>query len=157
MQPGGLLVGVTRYTFDKERHMLTSSFSRRAQYDEGKWELYDVTTTYFRNVGQGTKAYTEVINVPSEQWDIALKPELLNTVVMIPESLPISGLWSYIHYLKDQGLNNGRYWLAFWVKVLQPLVTAALVLMAISFIFGPLRSVTLGQQIGRASCRERVF
>lgn len=147
VQPGGLLVGVTRYTFDKERHMLTSSFSKRAQYDEGKWELYDVTTTYFRNVGQGIKAYTEVINVPSEQWDIALKPELLNTVVMIPESLPISGLWSYIHYLKDQGLNNGRYWLAFWVKVLQPLVTAALVLMAISFIFGPLRSVTLGQRV----------
>lgn len=147
VQPGGLLVGVTRYTFDKERHMLTSSFSRRAQYDEGKWELYDVTTTYFHNVGQGNKASTEVINVPSEQWDIALKPELLNTVVMIPEALPISGLWSYIHYLKDQGLNNGRYWLAFWVKVLQPVVTAALVLMAISFIFGPLRSVTLGQRV----------
>jgi len=68
-------------------------------------------------------------------------------VVMIPESLPISGLWGYIHYLKDQGLNNGRYWLAFWVKVLQPVVTAALVLMAISFIFGPLRSVTLGQRV----------
>ncbi|MBW4968814.1 hypothetical protein KZZ04_21020, partial [Pseudoalteromonas sp. CR1] len=63
--------------------MLTSSFSRRAQYDEGKWELYDVTTTYFHKVGQGNKASTEVINVPSEQWDIALKPELLNTVVMI--------------------------------------------------------------------------
>jgi len=31
--------------------------------------------------------------------------------------------------------------------VLQPVVTAALVLMAISFIFGPLRSVTLGQRV----------
>ena len=31
--------------------------------------------------------------------------------------------------------------------MLQPLVTAALVLMAISFIFGPLRSVTLGQRV----------
>lgn len=74
-------------------------------------------------------------------------PQLLNTVVMEPEALSISGLWQYIHYLADQGLNNNRYWLAFWTKVLQPLVTAALVLMAISFIFGPLRSVTLGQRI----------
>jgi lipopolysaccharide export system permease protein len=82
-----------------------------------------------------------------ERWDVALSPQLLNTVVMAPESLSISGLWGYIHYLADQGLNNGRYWLAFWVKVLQPLVTAALVLMAISFIFGPLRSVTLGQRV----------
>ncbi len=31
--------------------------------------------------------------------------------------------------------------------MLQPFVTVALVLMAISFIFGPLRSVTLGQRV----------
>jgi len=78
---------------------------------------------------------------------VQLKPELLSTVIMEPESLSITGLWQYTHYLAEQGLNNGRYWLAFWVKVLQPLVTAALVLMAISFIFGPLRSVTLGQRV----------
>ncbi|MBU5198756.1 LptF/LptG family permease, partial [Vibrio cholerae] len=95
------------------------------QYSGEQWQLSDVTTTHFRNVGQGTQSSTEVVNVPTEQWDIALKPELLNTVVMVPEALPISGLWSYIHYLKEQGLNNGRYWLAFWVKVLQPVVTAA--------------------------------
>ncbi|MEZ1376227.1 LptF/LptG family permease, partial [Enterobacter hormaechei] len=85
--------------------------------------------------------------LPTERWDAQLSPQLLNTVVMEPEALSISGLWQYIHYLADQGLNNNRYWLAFWTKVLQPLVTAALVLMAISFIFGPLRSVTLGQRI----------
>jgi lipopolysaccharide export system permease protein len=108
------------------------------------WQLSDVTTTLSHDPGSTEVVSAEVIN---ERWDVALSPQLLNTVVMAPESLSISGLWSYIHYLKDQGLNNGRYWLAFWVKVLQPLVTAALVLMAISFIFGPLRSVTLGQRV----------
>ena len=147
VQPGGLLIGVTRYTFDKERHMLTSSFIKRAQYSAEHWQFRDITTTYFRNVDQFSKSRTEVINVPTEQWGLELRPELLNTLVMIPESLSISGLWGYTHYLKAQGLNNGRYWLAFWVKVLQPVVTASLVLMAISFIFGPLRSVTLGQRV----------
>lgn len=141
VQPNGLLYGVTRYRFDDQRHMLSSSFARQARFEENYWQLTDVTTTYFR------EGRTEVINVPQERWDVALSPQLLNTVVMAPESLSISGLWGYIHYLADQGLNNGRYWLAFWVKVLQPLVTAALVLMAISFIFGPLRSVTLGQRV----------
>src|SRR5690606_9999562 len=37
--------------------------------------------------------------------------------------------------------------LAFWKKLLQPVTTAALVFVAISFIFGPLRSVTLGQRV----------
>ena len=141
VQPNGVLYGVTRYHFDKERHMLSASFSKRAEFDKDHWQLSDVTTTLFHEKS------TEVVTAPVERWEIALSPQLLSTVVMAPESLSISGLWGYIHYLADQGLNNGRYWLAFWVKVLQPLVTAALVLMAISFIFGPLRSVTLGQRV----------
>ncbi|MGR4974201.1 LPS export ABC transporter permease LptG [Pseudomonas sp. LARHCG127] len=141
VQPNGILYGVTRYRFDEQRHMLSSSFAKRANFSEDHWQLSDVTTTLFHD------KRTEVVAVPKERWDVAISPQLLSTVVMAPESLSITGLWGYIHYLADQGLNNGRYWLAFWVKVLQPLVTAALVLMAISFIFGPLRSVTLGQRV----------
>ena len=141
VQPNGILYGVTRYRFDAERHMLSASFAKRADFDKEHWQLTDVTTTLFHDKS------SEVVTAPVERWDVALSPQLLNTVVMTPESLSISGLWGYIHYLADQGLNNGRYWLAFWIKVLQPLVTAALVLMAISFIFGPLRSVTLGQRV----------
>lgn len=141
VQPNGILYGVTRYRFDNERHMLSASFAKRAEFDTDHWQLTEITTTLFHD------KRTEVVTAPEERWDVALSPQLLSTVVMAPESLSISGLWGYIHYLADQGLNNGRYWLAFWVKVLQPLVTAALVLMAISFIFGPLRSVTLGQRV----------
>ncbi|WP_137804802.1 LPS export ABC transporter permease LptG [Pseudomonas sp. G(2018)] len=141
VQPNGLLYGVTRYRFDDQRRILSSSFAKRAAFDTDHWQLSDVTTTLFHEKS------TEVVSVPVERWDVALSPQLLSTVVMAPDSLSITGLWGYIHYLADQGLSNGRYWLAFWVKVLQPLVTAALVLMAISFIFGPLRSVTLGQRV----------
>ncbi|MCX7080436.1 MAG: LPS export ABC transporter permease LptG [Pseudomonas sp.] len=141
VQPDGVLYGVTRYRFDDQRHMLTSSFAKRAEFDKDHWQLSEVTTTLFHD------GSTEIVTLPVERWDLALSPQLLNTVVMEPEALSISGLWNYIHYLADQGLNNGRYWLAFWVKALQPLVTAALVLIAISFIFGPLRSVTLGQRV----------
>ncbi|WP_019412150.1 LPS export ABC transporter permease LptG [Pseudomonas psychrophila] len=141
VQPDGKLLGVTRYRFDKERHLLSASFAKKATFEQDHWQLGEVATTVFHDRS------TEVINTPEERWDVSLSPELLSTVVMAPDALSISGLWGYIHYLKDQGLSNGRYWLAFWVKVLQPLVTAALVLMAISFIFGPLRSVTLGQRV----------
>lgn len=141
VQPGGVLYGVTRYRFDDQRHLLSSSFARRAQFQDGNWQLEEVTTTRF------LERSTEVVKAAREHWDILLSPQLLGTVVMDPEALPVTGLWRYIHYLGEQGLNNARYWLAFWTKVLQPLVTAALVLMAISFIFGPLRSVTLGQRL----------
>lgn len=141
VQPNGKLFGVTRYQFDEQRHMLSASFARRALFQGDHWLLEDVKTTQFHDKS------TEVVESPNERWDVELNPQLLGTVVMEPEALSISGLWRYIHYLSEQGLNNGSYWLAFWTKLLQPLVTAALVLMAISFIFGPLRSVTLGQRV----------
>ncbi|MFV9653350.1 LPS export ABC transporter permease LptG [Pseudomonas sp. NY15366] len=141
VQPGGVLLGVTRYRFDDERRLLSASFARRAEYRDNHWILNNVQTTLLH------EDRSEVVNQREERWDIELNPELLGTVVMEPEALSVTGLWQYIHYLSEQGLNNARYWLAFWTKVLQPLVTGALVLMAISFIFGPLRSVTLGQRV----------
>jgi lipopolysaccharide export system permease protein len=141
VQPDGLLYGVTRYRFDEQRHMLSASFAKQANFKTDYWQLKDVTTTLFH------QDRTEVVSAPEERWDIALSPQLLSTVVLPPESLSMTGLYSYARYLADQGLANGRYWLAFYTKILQPLVTVALVLMAISFIFGPLRSVTLGQRV----------
>lgn len=141
VQPGGVLYGVTRYRFDAERRLLSASFARRALYQDDHWRLEDVATTRFH------AERSEVLKAASERWEVQLSPQLLGTVVQEPDALSLTGLWSYAHYLAEQGLNNGRYWLAFWTKALQPLVTAALVLMAISFIFGPLRSVTLGQRI----------
>lgn len=141
VQPNGVLLGVTRYQFDAERNLLSASFARRALFQSDHWQLEDVVTTQLQEQS------TAVVNSPSQRWDVQLNPQLLGTVVLEPEALSVTGLWRYIHYLADQGLANGRYWLAFWTKILQPLVTAALVLMAISFIFGPLRSVTLGQRV----------
>jgi len=141
VQPNGVLLGVTRYQFDAQRNLLSASFARRALFQSDHWQLEDVVTTQLQEQS------TAVVNSPSQRWDVQLNPQLLGTVVLEPEALSVTGLWRYIHYLADQGLANGRYWLAFWTKILQPLVTAALVLMAISFIFGPLRSVTLGQRV----------
>lgn len=141
VQPNGVLFGVTRYRFDENKRMLSASFARRAQYEGDHWQLEEVATTHFQ------ERSSEVIKQDRERWDVELTPQLLGTVVLAPDALSITGLWGYIHYLAEQGLNNSQYWLSFWAKVLQPLVTAALVLMAISFIFGPLRSVTLGQRV----------
>lgn len=142
VQPGGKLIGVTRYLIDDEERLLSSSFARQGLYqEEGYWQLEDIVYTELQERSSSVK------QAASERWDVGLSPQLLNTVIMDPEALPLSGLWRYASYLNEQGLNASRYWLAFWGKALQPLVTAALVLLAISFVFGPLRSVTLGQRV----------
>ena len=37
--------------------------------------------------------------------------------------------------------------MAFWRKVLQPVSIAVMMLLALSFVFGPLRSVTMGARV----------
>ncbi|MBX9705493.1 MAG: LptF/LptG family permease, partial [Gammaproteobacteria bacterium] len=50
-------------------------------------------------------------------------------------------------YNKQNGLDSSTYTLAFWLRVLQPLATLVMVFLAIPFIFGPLRSSTMGLRI----------
>lgn len=142
VQPDGALRGITRYRFDSERRLLDASFASRATVEDGGWLMTDVQTTRFPEPDR-----SEVVSAPEERWNVLLSAELLRVVVLDPEVLSLRGIWHYQGYLAEQGLSNAQYRLAFWKKLLQPLATLALVFVAISFIFGPLRSVTLGQRV----------
>ncbi|UTF60887.1 LPS export ABC transporter permease LptG [Gilvimarinus sp. DA14] len=140
VQPDGKLFGVTRYQFDNG-DLTSASFTREVEYRGDHWEETGVSITNF----SGASIATE--RMRKRRWDTELTPALLNVVAMEPEVLSISSLRSYSRYLADQNLHAGEYALAFWQKLLQPLATISLVLIAISFIFGPLRSVSMGQKI----------
>lgn len=139
--PGGVLFGVTRYQFDDNHVLLESSFAGRASYQGEYWvEELGAVTHFFGD-------HTEVRTFITRDWKTDLSPELLNLVVLPPESLAMKGLHQYSNYLSDQGQDASKYELVFWRKALQPLTIISLVLIAISFVFGPLRQVTMGYRI----------
>ena len=76
-----------------------------------------------------------------------MTPDKLGVVTIKPEMLSLTGLKDYVDYLQQNSQESSRYELAFWRKVLQPLTIAAMLLMALSFIFGPLRSVTMAARV----------
>lgn len=139
--PNGRLYGVTRYQFDDEGKMVSSSFARTAIHQGNYWQEENVVVTHIK----GDRSERE--NISRRRWDTELSPELLNVLVLEPEALSMQSLYSYANYLEQQDADSNEYWLAFWQKVLQPFATASLVLIAISFIFGPLREVTMGYRI----------
>lgn len=141
VQPNGVLYGVTIFRYDVERRLQASLFARRATYGSGEWTLEGVVGTRF--VGERT----EKIAHHTLRWQSQLSPDLLDLVSLEASDLSLRGLWRYSRYLGEQGLANSEYLLAFWEKALLPLSTLSLVLVAISFIFGPLRSVTMGFRI----------
>lgn len=137
----GVMLGITRFVFDDARALQETSFAERAEYAGDHWVLHEVIRTRL------TPQRSEVSHESAQTWRVELTPQLVSTLITEPDALSISGLWHYARFLGGQGLDTDPYWLAFWGKVLQPLITASLVILAISFIFGPLRSVTLGQRI----------
>ncbi|MBB6522299.1 LPS export ABC transporter permease LptG [Pseudoteredinibacter isoporae] len=141
--PGGVLMGVTRYQFDSEGQMLSSSFADRATFQGDHWlEEKANVSSFAANGSHLVQKYFQ-----TRKWETELTPALLSLLVLSPDGLSINDLYRYTEYLSQQGLDASQYRLAFWQKVLQPLATASLVLIAVSFIFGPLRETTMGYRI----------
>jgi lipopolysaccharide export system permease protein len=141
VQPNGVLHGVSRFQFDDDRQLLAASFAERAIYQGDHWLLENVRTTSFED------DRTVRVDDRTLRWETGLSPGVLSVLIVKPENLSMTGLYTYATYLGEQSLNASRYWLAFWKKALMPLGTAVMVLVAISFIFGPLRSVTMGFRV----------
>ncbi len=141
VEPNGVLYGVSRYVFNDDLVLQESSFAKRGIYQGDHWMLENVTSVR----REGDHFVTEYTLLTP--WDTSLTTTLLKVVVVKPEALPISGLMAYTKYLQDQGLGAGEYDLALWTKLLQPLSILSLVLMGMSFVFGPLRSVSMGLRI----------
>jgi lipopolysaccharide export system permease protein len=141
VQPNGVVYGLTRYRFSGDHKLAESLFVERAVYQGDHWSLQGIHGTRFDDEG------TEAFQRPSGEWRTSLTPQLLSVVVLDPNRLAISKLWSYSSYLKKQGLESADYMLSFWQKLLMPMATMGMVLIAISFVFGPLREVTMGLRV----------
>lgn len=154
--PGGeTLFGVSRYRLrSREARVLEStqrgplesaSFAQSAHYvgegEKGFWRLENVVTSQFETDAVLTSERD------AEEWRVALSPEMLAVLLVAPDRQSISGLYRFARFFEREGLDSDRYLLSFWGKLLQPLATLALVLLAISFVFGPLREATMGYRV----------
>lgn len=139
--PNGKLYGITRYAFTELGHLESASFVGSAIHQGDHWFEQDGKISYFDGDNIKTEYYA------SRRWDTELSPDLLNVLVLKPDELPMNRLYEYSSYLDKQNLDSSDYRLAFWQKALQPLATLSLVIIAISFILGPLRQTTMGFRV----------
>ena len=136
----GVLQGVSRYRFD-DNNWKQTLVADKGVYEDQQWTLQQI-----RQVGLEGQNIVEK-EQQTIPWSVSLKPNLLSILSMDPKHLAVEDLMQYSQYLDQSGLDSAPYELAFWKKMLQPLATLALVFLAISFVFGSTRLVTLGQRV----------
>ncbi len=135
------LSNVTLYRFDEQQRLTRTIEAKRGVYSKDHWRLLDVRET------QITPEKVSATDLTLYRWESTLTPEKLNVVSVKPESLSIQGLVDYLEYLKINNQDVGRYELALWRKIMQPITVAVMMLVALSFVFGPLRTVTMGGRV----------
>ncbi|GGB36858.1 LPS export ABC transporter permease LptG [Oceanisphaera marina] len=138
----GTLNDITLYYFDDNIQLQRITQAASARYEGQQWQLTNITDTLF-NPGVSI----ETKHFDSRNWQTSLTPEKLGVVAIDPDELSMRGLWEYRGYLEDNGQDSGLYELEFWRKALQPVMVIAMMLLASSFVFGALRSVTMGARL----------
>lgn len=137
------LYGINMWRFDKDKQLQEVIYAAEADFaGNHEWMMKNAQITNMSN---------EIIiskqSLPEYRWKTTLAPDKLAVVTVKPEELSLTGLYSYVNYLKASEQDASRYELALWRKLTQPFSIAVMMLMALSFIFGPLRSVTMGARI----------
>lgn len=134
--------GIFVYTFAADRTLSSIVRARTAVFTgTGEWILGDVRRTEF--VDQGVQAETATELRQATQ----LSPQLLGLSVVEPDSLAGRGLVGYISYLRSNGLDADRYVTALWSRVATIVSIVVMTLLALPFVFGPLRSSGAGQRV----------
>ncbi|MBQ4832126.1 LPS export ABC transporter permease LptG [Pseudoalteromonas sp. MMG010] len=137
----GMLHGVHMYHFNKTLDLTKITKAKEAVSRDNGWLLRDVNKVHI------SKEKITSDHVDEEFYNSQLTAEKLDVVSVKPESLSFTGLWSYLGYLQQNEQDTSTYELALWRKLMQPVSVAVMLLVALSFIFGPLRTVTMGARI----------
>ncbi len=158
--PSGDIYGFARFAFSNKGELEQVQYSPHAIFEarkkvshkgkeehdklseKGGWLLQKTRLTRFLANSVQTQ-----VNEKDTRWDVQLAPALLRVVVDEPQNMNITELYRYVNYLDSQGQDSARFDLVFWQKVLQPLAMLGLVLVAIAFVFGPMRSTTMGYRL----------
>lgn len=135
------LARIRVYEFDEQRRLVKATYAESATYQNKRWLLKGLRHSKISEDAVETSVAGE------EEWDRLLAPELFSVIVVKPEQMSAWKLFRYVNYMKENGLDAGRYELAFWTRFTTPLSSLVLLLLAIPFAFGSIRSGGIGQRL----------
>lgn len=136
----GQLKNIQVIDLDKNYNMRSVINAEQGNFvKDGTWSLEKVDRT---DVLPNGNAVLEKID--QQAFAMALQPKYVHMVTIDPEKLSPSQLVSFISYMHEYSQVPKTYQLAFWQKLASPFALIALVVIACSFIFGPLRQQSMG-------------
>ena len=137
----GELSDITRFSFDETHHLQAMVWAESATYHQSNWVLKNVQSSRF--------LIDHVITSQKfkDTWNIHISPGVLRVAQNDPDEMTLHKLYQVMRFKRSNKLEYIDYALPFWQRVLQPFATCVMLLLAVPFIFGPLRQVSMGLRI----------
>jgi len=73
-----------------------------------------------------------------------VNPEFLGLAATDPDLLTLRGLASYIDHLRRNNLDTASYEIGYWSRIARLVAVIVVTLLALPFVFGPLRTTGAG-------------
>ncbi len=136
--PKGVLQEVTRYRFNDHYELQSTTFIEKAKFRDNKWELSGIKESLI------SPQKITIEEKTAETANHLIDPSLLEILLSKPDNLTLVGLYHYISYLDENHLDASHYQLIFWKKIAAPLAVILMIVLGVPFVFGPLRSASMG-------------
>lgn len=145
--PDATLLKINIYEFDENFKLKTISNAKKATYLNDRWRLSDVTQTQFKDSKDNVRTTVQTNFFNKANWESAIRPELLNVLLIAPEKMSAWNLYSFVNHLANNKQNTTRYEVALWSKMIYPIACIVMVILALPFGFLQQRSSSNSSKI----------
>ena len=135
----GDLADISIYDVDENQHLTKTTHAEKAIFLGNKqWRL--------ENIKQSIISITQMRSVSYDEqtWKSGIAPDLLDISVVKPDNLSLIDLAKYIDFLKTNHQKSQQFELAFWGRIVNPLVTFIMLLVSAPFVIGIKRGISAG-------------
>lgn len=130
--------GVSLFQLSGNRLLSVERAERISVANRGEWQLQNVETTRF---AEG-HVDSELVNQVTMRS--AVNPDFLGLAATDPQLLTLRGLKTYIDHLRRNSLETSVYEIGYWSRIARLAAVIIVSLLAIPFVFGPLRTTGAG-------------
>ena len=139
IEDDGNLADISIYELDDQQHLHQAMHADQAVFlGNQQWNMKNIKTSEIST--QQMLASTQ----DSQLWKSSIAPNLLKIVVVNPNNLSLYDLANYIKFLKKNNQKSHVFELAFWGRIVNPLVTFVMLLLSAPFVIGVKRGVSVG-------------
>lgn len=141
LEPNGELEDMSIYEINGI-HLKSMTHAEKAVYlGNEQWKLENLAQS------QISTEKMQASSTLAQTWQTQIAPDLVKIAVVNPDNLSLFDLAQYIQFLKSNQQKSQTFELAFWGRIINPLVTFVMLLVATPFVIGVKRGVNVGSRM----------